>query len=105
MFMKKMYQIICLLFLSFALVACATGPKKESTGQYIDSSTITTKVKAKLASQLGMRAFSNISVTTYKGTVQLSGFVRSQELKNKASAVAGKVSGVTKVENNLLVKT
>ena len=91
------------LMLIGALVACASTPKQESTGEYIDDSVITTKVKALLAADDFLKSF-QISVETYKGTVQLSGFVSSQNAVDKAVQIARSVSGVKAVKNSLIVK-
>lgn len=89
---------------ALALTACAESRTKESTGQYLDDSTITSKVKTALAQDPHASAF-DISVETYKGTVQLSGFVDSESEKRRASQVAEGVSGVRSVKNDLRVKT
>ncbi len=86
-----------------ALVACASTPKQESTGEYIDDSTITTKVKADLLADNVLKGF-EISVETYKGIVQLSGFVDTQATKERASQITRKVAGVKEIKNNLIVK-
>jgi osmotically-inducible protein OsmY len=83
--------------------ACASTRTHESTGEYVDDSDITTKVKALLAEDNFLRSF-QIGVETYKGTVQLSGFVNSQDAVNKAGEITRSVKGVTSVKNNLIVK-
>lgn len=87
------------------LNACASTSNSESTGQYLDSTAITTKVKAELASHLGVSTLRAITVTTYKGVVQLSGFVKDKATIKEAVKVSSKVSGVKMVENSLLVKS
>jgi osmotically-inducible protein OsmY len=84
-------------------VACASTPERESTGEYVDDSVITTKVKSMLAADDFLKSF-KISVETYKGTVQLSGFVGSQKAVDKAGEIARSVKGVTSVKNDLVVK-
>jgi hyperosmotically inducible protein len=84
-------------------VACASTPKQESTGQYVDDSVITTKVKSLLAKDDFLKSF-QIGVETFKGTVQLSGFVASQQAVDKAGEIARSVKGVTSVKNDLIVK-
>ena len=84
------YFVVLMLMVTF--VACASTPKQESTGQYVDDSVITSKVKSLLGAE------------TYKGIVQLSGFVDSQSAVNKAGQIAGSVAGVKSVKNNLIVK-
>lgn len=83
--------------------ACSSTSTRESTGEYIDSSTITTKVKAALVSDELVHA-TEVKVTTYKGIVQLSGFVSTQAEKDRAAIVARNISGVKSVENNITVK-
>jgi len=104
--MKKRDRFIgyfVLVMLMVALVACASTSKQESTGEYVDDSVITTKVKALLAEDDFLKSF-QISVETYKGTVQLSGFVSSQKAIDKAGEIARSVKGVNSVRNNLIVK-
>jgi hyperosmotically inducible protein len=84
-------------------VSCASTPKQESTGEYVDDSVITTKVKSLIAADDFLKSF-QISVETYKGIVQLSGFVNSQNLVDKAGQIAGSVKGVRSVKNSLIVK-
>ena len=85
------------------LVACASTSKQEGTGEYVDDSVITTKVKSLLANDDFLKSF-QITVETYKGTVQLSGFVDSQKAIDKAGEIARSVKGVKSVKNNLNVK-
>ena len=104
--MKKRNIVIryfVLLMLIATLVACASTSKQESTGEYVDDSVITTKVKALLAADDFLKSF-QISVETYKGTVQLSGFVGSQNAVDKAVQIARGVKGVKSVKNSLIVK-
>ena len=91
------------LMLIATLVACASTSKQEGAGEYVDDSWITTKVKTMLASDDFLKSF-EISVQTYKGVVQLSGFVDSQKAVDKAGEVARGVGGVKSVTNNLSVK-
>ncbi len=104
--MKKRNTVIgyvVLVMLLFTLAACASTPKQESTGEYVDDSVITTKVKSLLAADDFLKSF-QIGVETYKGTVQLSGFVSSQNLIDKAVQITRSVKGVTAVKNSLIVK-
>lgn len=82
---------------------CASTPTSESTGQYVDNSVLTGKVKTALA-QENLGDLVAIKVKSYKGTVQLSGFVDSEDQVNQAGAIAAGVSGVDDVENSLQVK-
>ncbi len=104
--MKK-YNIMILGFIIVLLIAafaaCASTPKQESTGEVIDDSTITTKVKADLLADDILKGFA-ISVETFKGIVQLSGFVNNQATKDRATSIARKVAGVKEVRNNLIIK-
>ena len=95
------YLVLLMLVATFA--ACASTRTHESTGEYVDDSTITTKVKALLTEDNFLKSF-EISVKTYKGRVELSGFVNSQSLVDKAGEIARSVKGVTSVANNLIVK-
>ena len=104
--MNKRYRFagyVVLAMILVALVACASTSKQESTGEYIDDSVITTKVKALLAADDFLKSF-QISVETYKGAVQLSGFVGSQSAVDKAFQITRSVSGVKSVKNSLIVK-
>jgi osmotically-inducible protein OsmY len=104
--MKKRNIVIhclVLLMLIATFVACASTRTQESTGEYVDDSVITTKVKSLLAADDFLKSF-QISVETYKGTVQLSGFVGSQKAVDKAGEIARSVKGVTSVKNDLVVK-
>jgi osmotically-inducible protein OsmY len=86
------------------LNACASGPTSESAGQYVDDSTITAKVKTSLAADPITKA-RQINVETYKGVVQLSGFVDSDNERRRALVVARNVRGVTEVEDKMTLKT
>jgi osmotically-inducible protein OsmY len=104
--MKKRNRVIgyfILVMLMVAFVACASTSTQESTGEYVDDSVITTKVKALLAEDDFLKSF-QISVETYKGTVQLSGFVNSQKAVDKAGEITRSVKGVKSVRNILIVK-
>ena len=95
------YFVLVMLLVAF--LACDSTSKQESTGEYVDDSVITTKVKALLAADDFLKSF-QISVETFKGTVQLSGFVDSQKAVDKAGEIARSVKGVKSVKNNLNVK-
>ena len=95
------YFVILMLIATF--MACASTPTRESTGEYVDDSVITTKVKSLLAEDDFLKSF-KISVETFKGVVQLSGFVDSVESSRRAEKVASGVPGVSKVANDLIVK-
>jgi hyperosmotically inducible protein len=104
--MKKRNMLIgcfMILMLIATLVACASTSRQEGAGEYVDDSVITTKVKSLLAADDFLKSF-EIGVETYKGTVQLSGFVDSQKAIDKAGEIASGVKGVKSVKNNLNVK-
>jgi osmotically-inducible protein OsmY len=92
-----------LMMLIASFVACASTSKQEGAGEYVDDSVITTKVKSLIAADDFLKSF-QISVETYKGIVQLSGFVGTQMAVNKAGEIARGVQGVKSVKNNLIVK-
>lgn len=85
------------------LVGCASSAKQESTGQYVDDSVITTKTKAAIFNEPSLKS-AEINVETFKGTVQLSGFVSSQAGINKALELTRSVNGVTSVKNDMRLK-
>ncbi|MBU0908513.1 MAG: BON domain-containing protein [Proteobacteria bacterium] len=92
-----------LVILLVSLLGCASTTKQEGTGEYVDDSVITTKVKAGIFQDDSLKS-SEINVETFKGVVQLSGFVNSQADINRAVEVAGSVKGVTSVKNDMRVK-
>jgi osmotically-inducible protein OsmY len=94
--------MVCIALI-VALAACAGTRTRESAGEYVDDSVITSKVKAALVADPVTKA-REISVETFKGVVQLSGFVSTAAEKEKASEIARKVKGVTDVRNNIIVK-
>jgi osmotically-inducible protein OsmY len=85
------------------MTACASTPSQESTGQYIDDSVITTSVKAAILNEASLKV-AEINVETYKGVVQLSGFVRSSENIATAMNVARNVKGVRSVKDDMRLK-
>ena len=99
------------LWISFAvalmattnLAACSSSPTSQSTGEYVDDAVITSKVKAALLGDSGLKSF-QIGVETYNDVVQLSGFVNSSQVKARATEVAAGVGGVKSVRNDLVVK-
>lgn len=98
------HKFAILLFLSSALVSgCASTSNQESTGQYIDNSVVTAKVKAAIADDATLHV-AQINVETYKGVVQLSGFADTQADINRASALARSVQGVQSVKNDMQLK-
>ncbi|MFZ3207404.1 MAG: BON domain-containing protein [Geobacteraceae bacterium] len=104
--MVKSHRILKLLVcigLLTTFLGCAATQKRESTGQYVDDSVITTKVKTAIFDEATLKTL-QINVKTFKGVVQLSGFVDSAQRVKKAGEVAGSVNGVVSVQNDLIVK-
>jgi osmotically-inducible protein OsmY len=87
-----------------SLAACASTNKQSSTGEYIDDSVITTKVKTAILNEPTLKS-AEINVETFKSVVQLSGFVNSQADINKAAEVASQVKGVESVKNDMHLKS
>jgi osmotically-inducible protein OsmY len=85
------------------IIGCASTAKSESTGQYFDDTTLTAKVKTAIFEQPTLKS-AEINVETFKGVVQLSGFVSSQENVNTAMATAKAVPGVASVKNDMRLK-
>jgi osmotically-inducible protein OsmY len=86
-----------------ALVACTSTPKQQSTGEVIDDGVVTAKVKAALIEDPMTKAH-QINVETFKGTVQLSGFVETDEARSRALQLARDVDGVKNVRDALEVR-
>ncbi len=86
-----------------SLLGCAGTSTKEGTGEYFDDTVITSKVKAAIFNEPSLKS-AEINVETFKGTVQLSGFVSSSASINKAVELARGVNGVTSVKNDMRVK-
>jgi len=104
--MNKFSKSLTAVFLAVTLVSvvgCASTSKQEGTGEYVDDSVITTKVKAAIFNEPTLKS-AEINVETFKGAVQLSGFVNSQADINKAVEVTRSVKGVTSVKNNMRLK-
>ncbi|MBF8258841.1 MAG: putative transporter [Actinobacteria bacterium] len=104
--MVKRHRILSVLIcigLIAVFLGCASTQKREGTGEYIDDSAITTKVKAAIFNDPNLKVF-QINVETFKGEVQLSGFVDSSQSVKRAGEVARGVSGVKSVKNNIIVK-
>ena len=104
--MSKLNLILRLLIslvLVVSVAGCAGGKTYESTGEYLDDSAITSKVKATILGDSKLKVF-QINVKTFKGTVQLSGFVDSSGMATRAADVARTIKGVKMVNNSLIVK-
>ena len=104
--MKQLGKYLSAFFLALTLVTavgCSSTAKQEGTGEYIDDSVITTKVKAAILNEPTLKV-AEINVETFKGVVQLSGFVNSKADIDKAVQVARGVKGVTSVKNDMRLK-
>lgn len=99
----KRFSAFFLAVLLASMLGCASTSKQEGTGEYIDDSIITTKVKAAIFNEPSLKVF-EINVETFKGVVQLSGFVNSQSDMDKAVEVARGVKGVTSVKHDMRLK-
>ena len=104
--MKQLSKYLSAVFLAVLLVTtvgCASTSKQEGTGEYVDDSVITTKVKAAIFNEATLKTF-EINVETFKGVVQLSGFVTSPSSISKATELTRQVKGVKSVKNDLRIK-
>ena len=99
---NRFATFFCAVLLA-SLLGCASTPTQEGTGEYVDDTVITTKVKAAVFSEPSLKS-AEINVETFKGVVQLSGFVSSRADINKAVEVARSVKGVKSVKNDMRVK-
>jgi osmotically-inducible protein OsmY len=103
--MKLSKRIATLLFTASLVViaGCASTTKHESTGEYVDDTVITTKVKAEIMHEPTLKS-AEINVETFKGVVQLSGFVSSNASIDKAVSITRSVKGVVNVKNDMRLK-
>src|SRR5476649_690429 len=103
--MKQLNSIsaVFLAILLATILGCAPTPTREGTGEYVDDTVITTKVKAAIFNEPSLKS-AEINVETFKGTVQFSGFVKSQADTHKAVEVARGVSGVKSVKDDMRLK-
>ncbi|MCR6655687.1 MAG: BON domain-containing protein [Opitutus sp.] len=101
----KSFPVLALLgaMIISLLGACAGGPNRQSTGEYVDDAAITAKVKTELIRDEVVKA-REVNVETFKGVVQLSGFVDTEEQRTRAAQIAAGVNGVTEVKNNITLK-
>jgi osmotically-inducible protein OsmY len=91
------------VFGGMQLAGCAADRGQRATGQVLDDSVVTAKVKAEIARDESLGAAKDINVTTYRGVVQLSGFVESDQISQRAEQIARGVEGVASVDNDLKV--
>lgn len=99
----KRFPAFVLAFLMLAMAGCASTSRQEGTGEYIDDSVITARVKTAIFNEPTLKV-AEINVETFKGRVQLSGFVNSQGDIQRAVEVARRVGGVTSVANDMRLK-
>jgi osmotically-inducible protein OsmY len=99
----KTTAVLAFSGLLIALSACGSTSTRESTGQYVDNSVLTAKVKTAIFNEPTLKS-SEITVQTYKGEVQLSGFVSTVEQTQKAVELARSVPGVMSVKNDMIVR-
>jgi osmotically-inducible protein OsmY len=97
------FGILVLAMVLASAWGCGSTSKTEGTGEYVDDSVITAKVKSAILNDSSLKV-NEINVETFKGVVQLSGFVRSQTDTDKAVQVARGVAGVKSVKNDMRVK-
>ena len=103
MSMLKRFSGFFIVALMVSALGCASTSQQSSTGQYLDDSVITTKVKTAIFNEPSLKV-NQITVETYKSVVQLSGFVDSSDSMNKAVAVARSVDGVSSVKNDMRLR-
>jgi len=99
----KRFSALFLAALLMSMLGCASTPTQEGTGEYVDDTVITTKVKTAIFNEPALKSL-EINVETFKGVVQLTGFVSSRQSINKAVEVARGVSGVSSVRNDMRIK-
>ena len=99
---RKLVTIAAALFIATAL-GCASTPKSEGTGEYVDDTVVTTKVKSAIFAEPTLKS-AEINVETFKGVVQLSGFVSTAAMESKAVEVTRAVGGVKSGKNDMRVK-
>lgn len=99
----KCFSAFFSVVLLTTVLGCAPTPTREGTGEYVDDTAITTKVKAAMLNAPGLRS-GDINVETFKAVVQLSGFVNSQAQMSQAMQVAKGVDGVKSVKNDMRLK-
>ncbi len=105
--MQHFNRYLCAVAIALAGLAasgCSSTPKQESAGQYVDDSVITTKVKAGILNDTTLKAYTEIGVETFKGVVQLTGFVSSAAAQARAVEIAAGVVGVRSVKNDMRLK-
>lgn len=102
-FQAALAQSVIATTLLVSLAGCGSTPTREGTGEYVDDSVITSKVKAALVANSDVKA-REVNVETFKGTVQLSGFVDSRASADKAVEITRGVKGVKSVKNDMVIR-
>jgi hyperosmotically inducible protein len=100
--MNRMYGTVMAVLFAAGLSACAATPTQRATGEFVDDAGITARVKTALLKDDNVKG-SAINVNTYRGVVQLSGFVDSEAMARRAALAASRVAGVQSIENNIRV--
>ena len=100
---RNIFAMVIVALFSLTLLGCGATSSRESTGEYVDDTVITTKVKAAIFNDPSLKV-SEINVETFKGTVQLSGFVSSAAHSSTATRLAREIKGVTAVKNDIRIK-
>ncbi|MEI6746759.1 MAG: BON domain-containing protein [Methylococcaceae bacterium] len=101
--LKFLNRLLLSAFLLSAMASCANNAKHESTGEYLDDTVLTTKIKSTFLGDSLLKML-DINVKSYKGTVQLSGFIDSQKEVDRAVQLARTIKGVKAVNNSLIIK-
>ena len=97
------FAVVMLAIFWVSLYGCASTATQEGTGEFLDSTVITTKVKAAIFNEPTLKSL-EINVETFKGVVQLSGFVNSQADIDKAVEIVQQIEGVKSVKNDMKLK-
>ena len=100
---QRIVQLVLVCVLSGVLASCAGTAKIESTGEYIDDTLLTSRVKSLLLNDPDVSGLA-VNVETFKGTVQLSGFVKTVAERNRAVQLVRGVAGVRQVKNDILIR-
>ncbi len=103
MFKTSMFRFFCVLFVTLLLAACAGTSQNASTGELIDDTVITTRVKAALVNDPAVSAL-DVGIETFKGAVQLSGFVKTAAQRERAVKIATETPGVSQVFNSIQLR-
>ena len=107
--MRPLFAAASLALAALLGTAGCAGPRgsatERSAGEFTDDAAITAKVKSAIATDVGARTAAAVNVDTYRGTVQLTGFVDDRQIAERAEAAAKKVSGVRSVKNSIRLKS